>query len=238
VRHAVRGHGGAGLRDSVRDGETGLLVPARTRARWPRRSRACCATTRCGRASRRARSPGRALPLGGRAAAVGETLDEACGRAYAPVAAQSLSLKLRAPGAADDAPERLARSSRCWSLPAAYFLAFVPYGFYLEDEGTMLYQIARTHAGQIPYIDFHTGYTPGLFYVNAWLFDAFGVNVIALRIGPRARERARGGAPLRARRATWRRRPGPSSRRSSTSPSCRSSAASSRPSTSRIRPGT
>ncbi|HYY06184.1 MAG TPA: glycosyltransferase family 39 protein, partial [Candidatus Limnocylindria bacterium] len=65
---------------------------------------------------------------------------------------------------------------------AAYFLAFVPYGFYLEDEGLVLYHITRAYHGQLPYIDFHTGYAPALFYANALLFRLFGVNVIALRV--------------------------------------------------------
>ena len=88
-----------GLRDSVRDGETGLLVPVRD---------AHALAASLGRVLRddalRARLAAGALAWAARfrwedaAAAVGETLDEACGRAHAPVAAQSLSLKLRAPG--------------------------------------------------------------------------------------------------------------------------------------------
>jgi len=88
-----------GLRDSVRDGETGLLVPVRdVRALADGLGRVLSDD------ALRARLAAGALAWAARfrwedaAAAVGETLDEACGRAHAPVAAQSLSLKLRAPG--------------------------------------------------------------------------------------------------------------------------------------------
>jgi hypothetical protein len=80
---------------------------------------------------------------------------------------------------------------------AAYFLAFVPYGFYLEDEGTMLYQIARTYAGRFRTSTSTPATRPGLFYLNAWLFDVFGVNVIALRIGLAVVNAAGRGTPLR-----------------------------------------
>ena len=88
-----------GLRDSVRDGETGLLVP-------PRDPETLAASL--GRVLRddalRARLAAGALAWAARfnwedaAAAVGETLDLACGRTHARVVGAPLSLKLRAPG--------------------------------------------------------------------------------------------------------------------------------------------
>ncbi|MDG2307460.1 MAG: glycosyltransferase family 39 protein [Candidatus Binatia bacterium] len=65
---------------------------------------------------------------------------------------------------------------------AGLYLSFVRYGVNLDDEGTILYQILRTYRGQLPYIDFHTGYTPAMFYLNAGLMEVFGVSVMPLRL--------------------------------------------------------
>jgi hypothetical protein len=63
----------------------------------------------------------------------------------------------------------------------AWLLLLRPYGFQLEDEGTLLSWFDRVARGQRSYLDFHTGYTPGLFVFGSAVFDAFGTSAGALR---------------------------------------------------------
>lgn len=50
------------------------------------------------------------------------------------------------------------------------------------DEGYFVYLGFRVHAGDLPYRDFDTYYTPGIFYLFAWMFDLFGVSVDPIRV--------------------------------------------------------
>lgn len=59
-----------------------------------------------------------------------------------------------------------------------YFGTFVRYGINLHDEGTLLYQIERVADGQVPYTEFHIGYTPAVYQVHATLMRWFGVDVV------------------------------------------------------------
>jgi hypothetical protein len=63
----------------------------------------------------------------------------------------------------------------------AWLLLLRPYGFQLEDEGTLLSWFDRVARGQRSYVDFHTGYTPGLFAFGSAVFDAFGTSAGAMR---------------------------------------------------------
>jgi hypothetical protein len=59
---------------------------------------------------------------------------------------------------------------------AAYVAAFRRYGLYdLADEGLLLAQAARAAAGERPYVDFHTGYGPLYFALEAALVRAGGL---------------------------------------------------------------
>lgn len=62
-----------------------------------------------------------------------------------------------------------------------YFAIFRRYGFQVEDEGTLLFQLTRVVGGQFPYTDFHTGYTPGFFYAGAAVLHALGDSTATLR---------------------------------------------------------
>lgn len=50
------------------------------------------------------------------------------------------------------------------------------------DEGYFLYTSSRVFAGEIPYRDFSTPYTPAFFYLNALVFKLFGLEVVNLRL--------------------------------------------------------
>jgi len=55
------------------------------------------------------------------------------------------------------------------------------YGFDAVDEGTQLAQIERAAAGERPYLDFETGYTPGYFAFEGWLLRAGDGGIAVMR---------------------------------------------------------
>jgi hypothetical protein len=57
------------------------------------------------------------------------------------------------------------------------------YGVELIDEGTLLAQFDRVHAGQWPYRDFHTGYAPLVFWLNGGLLRLAGAHLDVVRLG-------------------------------------------------------
>ena len=77
--------------------------------------------------------------------------------------------------------KRLLPALAVFVLSYAYFALFRDYGFQVEDEGTLLFQLSRAAAGQYPYVDFHTGYTPGFFAVGAALLQSVDFQVAAIR---------------------------------------------------------
>jgi hypothetical protein len=56
------------------------------------------------------------------------------------------------------------------------------YGIDLVDEGYFLDLATRVRHGQLPYRDFDTYYTPGMFYLNATVLALFGADVVPVRL--------------------------------------------------------
>ncbi len=56
------------------------------------------------------------------------------------------------------------------------------YGFDLLEEGYFATHSRRVQLGGLPYRDFSTPYTPGIFYLGALLMDWFGTDVVTLRL--------------------------------------------------------
>lgn len=92
-------------------------------------------------------------------------------------------------------------------LVLAYLWPFRLYGFDVVDEGTQLAQLARVVAGDEPYQDFETGYTPGYFALYARLLAWGDGTIVTIRTfgavwqgvlagGVWAIVRAWGGVPL------------------------------------------
>src|ERR687885_256734 len=78
-------------------------------------------------------------------------------------------------------PAEVALAAVVVALVCAGYLALAWYDFDLLDEGYFLTHARRVELGGLPYRDFSTPYTPGIFYLYAWILDHFGPNMVALR---------------------------------------------------------
>jgi hypothetical protein len=79
-----------------------------------------------------------------------------------------------APAASPPSPRRAQLAALTGGLALAYVWSFRAYGLNVEDEGTLLFQILRVTRGELPYVDFSTGYTPGFFALTALLWRLTG----------------------------------------------------------------
>ena len=71
----------------------------------------------------------------------------------------------------------------CGAVVAAYCLALRRYGLELADEGALLAHFDRVAHGQVPYRDFHLGYGPALYWLEAAAFAWFGASITTVRAG-------------------------------------------------------
>lgn len=67
------------------------------------------------------------------------------------------------------------------ALLGGVYLSFAQYGFDVLEEGYFLTNAWRVWQGDVPYRDFDAPYTPGIFYVYAWMFEHIGRSVVVLR---------------------------------------------------------
>ena len=69
------------------------------------------------------------------------------------------------------------------AVVAAYGLSLRRYGLELADEGVLLAHFNRVAHGQVPYRDFHVGYGPGLYWLQAAAFALWGGSIGTVRVG-------------------------------------------------------
>ncbi len=77
------------------------------------------------------------------------------------------------------------RGRLLWLVAAgafAYFAMLQFYGVNLGEESATVFLLYRTARGELPYVDFISGYTPGYFFFHALLYRWFGEHLSVVRL--------------------------------------------------------